>query len=151
MTAGQRLDELGLSLPPVAAPLAAYVPTVVVGHQVWTSGQLPLVEGALALTGKVGDPITLDQAAGQARVACLNAVAAVAAAAGGLDNIVRVLRVVVYVASAPGFTGQAKVANGASTLLGDIFGADGVHVRSAVGVAVLPLDACVEVELYCEI
>ena len=146
----QRLAELGLTLPPVATPLAAYVPAVVSAGQVFTSGQLPSVAGRLVATGKVGAEVSLEQAVEAARVAVLNALAAAAAQVGGLDHIRRVVRLVVFVASDPGFTAQPQVANGASELLGEIFGAHGVHARSAVGVAVLPLDAPVELELVVE-
>ena len=151
MTAAERLVELGIELPPVASPVAAYVPALRVGGQVWTSGQLPFVDGELTLTGKVGAGVSPEDAAEAARTAALNAVAAAADAAGGLDRIRRVAKVVVFVSSTPGFTGQPAVANGASNLLGDIFGEDGTHVRSAVGVAVLPLDSPVEVELIVEV
>lgn len=122
MTAAERLVELGIELPPVASPVAAYVPALRVGGQVWTSGQLPFVDGELTLTGKVGAGVSPEDAAEAARTAALNAVAAAADAAGGLDRIRRVAKVVVFVASTPGFTGQPAVANGASNLLGDIFG-----------------------------
>lgn len=145
-----RLAELGIELPPVAAPIAAYVPARRVGDQVWTSGQLPVVGGKLVTTGKLGGGVSLADGADAARVAALNGLAAVASQVGGVDNIRSVLRVVVFVASAPDFTDQAKVANGASEVIGEIFGEAGVHVRSAVGVAVLPLDAPVEVELVVE-
>ena len=151
MTAAERLVELGIELPPVASPVAAYVPALRVGGQVWTSGQLPFFDGELTLTGKVGAGVSPEDAAEAARTAALNAVAAAADAAGGLDRIRRVAKVVVFVSSTPGFTGQPAVANGASNLLGDIFGEDGTHVRSAVGVAVLPLDSPVEVELIVEV
>ncbi len=145
-----RLVELGIELPPVAAPIAAYVPARRVGDQVWTSGQLPVVGGKLVVAGKLGGEVSLADGASAARVAALNALAAVASQAGGVDHIRSILRVVVYVASTPDFTEQAKVANGASEVIGEIFGEAGVHVRSAVGVAVLPLDAPVEVELIVE-
>lgn len=151
MSASERLAELGIELPPVAAPVAAYVPATRVGNQIWTSGQLPSVSGELTATGKIGDQLTADDGAEAARVAALNALAAVADVAGGVDRIKRVVRVVVFVASTPGFTGQPAVANGASNLFGDVFGDAGAHVRSAVGVAVLPLDAPVEVELVVEV
>lgn len=147
MTASSRLAELGLILPPVAAPVAAYIPAIAAGGLVTTSGQLPVVDGSLTCVGKVGATVDLDSATGAARVAALNALAAVSAVIGGIDRIDRIVRVVVYVASAPDFTDQARVANGVSLLLQDLFGAAGVHVRSAVGVAVLPLDSPVEVEL----
>ncbi len=145
-----RLAELGLQLPPVAAPLAAYVPAVREGDLVWTSGQLPLVDGKLAVTGLVGADVDAEQAAGMAATCALNALAAVAAVLepeGGLAAVRRVVKVVGYVASAPGFTGQPAVVNGASTLLGSVFGDAGQHARSAVGVAALPLGAPVEVEI----
>ncbi|MBB1484061.1 RidA family protein [Tessaracoccus sp. MC1865] len=151
MPASERLTALGIELPPVAAPVAAYVPATLVGNQIWTSGQLPFVAGELVAVGKAGGAVSPDDAAAAARTAALNAVAAAADLAGGVDNIRRVLKVVVFVASEPGFTAQPAVANGASNLLGDIFGESGVHVRSAVGVAVLPLDSAVEVELVVEV
>lgn len=150
MSASARLAELGIELPPVAAPVAAYVPATRVGNQVWSSGQLPFVDGELTATGKVGGSVSPEDAAAAARTAALNAIAAAAEVAGGIDEIRRILKVVVFVASAPDFTGQPAVANGASTLLGDVFGDAGQHVRSAVGVAALPLDAAVEVELVVE-
>lgn len=142
-----RLEALGLVLPPVVTPLAAYVPAVRIGDQVWTSGQLPLVAGALTHSGKVGAGVTPEQAIEAARTAALNGLAAAAALAGGLDQVRAVLKVVVYVACDPSFTAQPQVANGASELLGAVFGDAGRHARSAVGVAALPLDAPVEVEL----
>ena len=145
-----RLAELGISLPPVAAPLASYVPARRSGSYVYTSGQLPFVDGALPSTGKVGAEVPADAAAGLARTAALNALAAIDALVG-LDNVVAVVKVVGYVASAPDFTGQPAVVNGASGLLGEVFGAAGAHARSAVGVAVLPLDAPVEIELIVEL
>lgn len=150
MSAESRLAELGLTLPPVATPLAAYVPTVRTGSLIFTAGQLPLVDGVPTVTGKVGAEVTAEQATEAARVAVLNGVAAVAAEAGGVDAITRIVKLVVFVASAPDFTGQPQVANGASDLLGEIFGDAGKHARSAVGVAVLPLDASVELELVVE-
>lgn len=150
MGALERIEELGLTLPAVAAPVAAYVPATKVGNQVWTSGQLPFVDGALPATGKVGAEVTDEEAYGFARTAVLNALAAVHAEVG-LDRVVRVLKVVGYVASAPDFYGQPAVINGASELVGEIFGESGAHVRSAVGVAVLPLNAPVEVELVVEV
>lgn len=146
----ERIEELGLTLPAVAAPVAAYVPAAKVGNQVWTSGQLPFVDGALPATGKVGAEVSEEEAYSFARTAVLNALAAVHAEVG-LENVVRVLKVVGYVASAPDFFGQPAVINGASELIGDIFGESGAHVRSAVGVAVLPLNAPVEVELVVEV
>lgn len=146
-TPTQNLEALGLALPPVAAPVASYVPAGEAFGQVMTSGQLPFVDGKLIATGKVGADVTLETASECAKVACLNAMAAAASVAGGLDALARVIKVTVFVASDPEFTGQPKVANGASDLLGEVFGDAGAHVRSAVGVAVLPLDAPVEVEV----
>ena len=150
-TPTERLAALGLELPPVAAPVAAYVPATRAGDQILTSGQLPFVDGALSVTGKVGAEVSAEEAASAARIAALNAVAAAADVAGGVDLIRRVVKVVVFVASDPAFSGQPAVANGASLLLGEIFGEAGVHVRSAIGVAVLPLDSPVEVELVVEV
>jgi enamine deaminase RidA (YjgF/YER057c/UK114 family) len=147
----ERLESLGLTLPPVPAPVAAYVPTVRSGDLVFTSGQLPMVDGSLAATGKVGDAISAEQAKDLARIAALNAIAAVNAEVGDLGAVRRVVKVVGYVASAPDFTGQPGVVNGASELLGEVFGDAGRHARSAVGVSVLPLDAPVEVELVVEV
>jgi enamine deaminase RidA (YjgF/YER057c/UK114 family) len=149
--AADRLEALGLTLPPVATPVAAYVPAVRTGNYVYTSGQLPIVDGKLQGAGKVGDSVTAEEAAGHARTAALNALAAAAEAAGGLDAIKRVVKVVVFVSSATGFTGQAQVANGASQLLIDVLGDAGQHARSAVGMAVLPLDTPVEVEIVVEV
>lgn len=150
-----RLAQLGLELPPVAAPLAAYVPAVRVGDTVWTSGQLPFVQGRLPATGKVGDglrtAVDADAAQGYARLAALNALAAIAEQAGGLDAVARIVKVVVFVASTPDFTGQPLVANGASELFGQVFGEQGRHARSAVGVTVLPLDSPVEVEVVAQV
>ncbi len=146
-----RLAEMGLTLPPVAAPVAAYVPAVRSENYVYTSGQLPMVEGQLARTGKVGAEVSPEDAKDLARVCALNALAAAASVAGGLDAVRRIVKVVGFVASAPDFTGQPQVVNGASELLGDVFGEAGVHARSAVGVAVLPLDAPVEIELVVEV
>lgn len=145
-----RLAELGLTLPPVAAPAGAYVPAVVAGSLVHTAGQLPFVDGTLPATGKVGSSLAQDAAAGLARIAALNALAAAESAIGSLDRVTRVVKVVVFVASDPAFTAQPQVANGASELLGEVFGEAGRHARSAVGVAVLPLDSPVEVELVLE-
>jgi enamine deaminase RidA (YjgF/YER057c/UK114 family) len=146
----ERLAELGLTLPAVSKPLAAYVPARRVGSLVYTSGQLPFVDGALPQTGKVGAEVSADDAVGLARTAALNALAAVHALVG-LDAVTGVVKVVGFVASAPDFTGQPAVINGASELLGEVFGSRGAHARSAVGVAVLPLDAPVEVELIVEL
>lgn len=150
MSALKRLAELGLELPPVAAPVAAYVPAVRSGNHVYTSGQLPMVDGKLAAVGKVGAEITPEQAKEMARRCALNALAAIDSVVG-LDSIVKVVKVVGFVASAEGFTGQPVVINGASELLGDVFGEAGQHARSAVGVAELPLGAPVEIELIVEV
>lgn len=146
-----RLAELGITLPSVAAPVAAYVPAVRSGGYVHTSGQLPFVDGALPATGKVGAEVSPEDAAGYARQCALNALAAVRSVVGSLDDVVRVVKVVGFVASDPSFTGQPGVINGASNVLGEIFGDAGVHARSAVGVAVLPLDSPVEVEIVVEV
>lgn len=148
--ARQRLAELGVELPQVAAPLAAYVPAVRTGNLVYTSGQLPLVEGTLTHVGKVGAAVSPEQAKAAARTCALNALAAVHALVG-LDAVTRVVKVVGFVASAPGFNGQPGVVNGASEFFGEVFGEAGAHARSAVGVSELPLDAPVEVELIVEI
>jgi enamine deaminase RidA (YjgF/YER057c/UK114 family) len=151
MTAvADRLAELGLELPPVAKPVAAYVPAVVTGNLVFTAGQLPFVSGTLAATGKFGAALVADDGAALARICVLNALAAAESVIGSLDRVTRVVKVVAFVASTPDFSGQPGVANGASELLGQIFGDAGQHARSAVGVAVLPLDAPVEVELILE-
>ncbi len=149
-----RLAALGVELPEVAAPVAAYVPAVRTGAYVHTSGQLPFVGGALPVSGKVGTgpgQVSPETAHDLARTAALNAVAAVASLVGDLDRVVRVVKVVGFVASDPAFTGQPGVINGASTLLQEVFGDAGVHARSAVGVAVLPLDSPVEVEIVVEL
>ncbi len=150
-TAEARLAELGLTVPEVAAPVAAYVPAVRSGNQVFTSGQLPMRSGELMLTGKVGDDVTAEEAVACAQQCALNALAAVKSVVGDLSAVVRVVKVVVFVASTPDFTGQPGVANGVSELLGKVFGDAGVHARSAVGVSALPLDAPVEVELLVEV
>jgi enamine deaminase RidA (YjgF/YER057c/UK114 family) len=146
-----RLAALGLSLPQVVPPLAAYVPAVRDGALVWTSGQLPMVDGTLAATGVVGAEVSAEQAADLARICALNALAAIKAEVGDLDAVERVVKVVGFVASAPEFTAQPAVVNGASTLLGEVFGEAGKHARSAVGVAALPLGAPVEVELIVRV
>jgi enamine deaminase RidA (YjgF/YER057c/UK114 family) len=150
-TPAERLAAAGLTLPPVAAPVAAYVPAVRTGNYVYTSGQLPLADGNLLGTGKVGADVAAEEAASFARTAALNALAAAASVAGGLDAIRRIVKVTCFVASAPSFTGQAQVANGASELLIEVLGEAGRHARSAVGMAVLPLDSPVEVELIAEV
>jgi enamine deaminase RidA (YjgF/YER057c/UK114 family) len=146
----EKLAELGIELPGVAAPLAAYVPAVRSGSHVFTSGQLPFIDGALAATGKVGGDVSPEEAKAHARTCALNALAAVHALVG-IDSVVRVVKVVGFVASAEGFTGQPAVVNGASELFGEVFGEAGKHARSAVGVSELPLGSPVEVELVVEI
>lgn len=142
----------GIELPPVVAPLASYVSARRSGDLIWTSGQLPLLDGELVASGKLGVNVSIAEGVRAARVAALNAVAAAADEAGGVDSILRVVRVVVYVASHPGFVEHPTVANGASELMTEIFGPEnGAHVRSAVGVSALPLDAAVEVELMVEV
>ena len=150
MTVTERLSELGITLPPVAAPVAAYVPAIRVGDQVWTSGQLPFVDGKLPAVGKLGADITVEQGADYARQAALNALAAVDALVG-IHNVKRVLKIVGFVASADGFVEQPAVVNGASNLIGEIFGEAGAHARSAVGVAELPLSSPVEIEIIVEV
>ncbi|GAA1651791.1 RidA family protein [Kribbella alba] len=147
----EKLAELGLKLPEVAKPVAAYVPVVRTGNLVYTSGQLPLREGALIATGKNGDSVDATVALECAQQCALNALAAIKSEIGDLANITRIVKVVAFVASTPDFTGQPQVANGASELLGQVFGEAGQHARSAVGVPVLPLDAPVEVELIVEV
>nr|WP_112256743.1 RidA family protein [Phytoactinopolyspora halophila]AYY11780.1 RidA family protein [Actinobacteria bacterium YIM 96077]RAW17785.1 RidA family protein [Phytoactinopolyspora halophila] len=147
----QRLEELGLTLPSVAAPVAAYVPAVRTGPYVYTAGQLPLRDGELVRTGKVGAEVSPEEAYECAQQCLLNALAAVHAQVGDLSAVARVVKIVGFVASAPGFTAQPQVINGASELVGQVFGAAGQHARSAVGVAVLPLDAPVEIELIAEV
>jgi enamine deaminase RidA (YjgF/YER057c/UK114 family) len=154
VTAGtpeERLAALGLALPAVAPPQAAYLPALRTGNYVYTAGQLPTAGGQLMMTGKVGAGVSLEEAAGLARVCALNALAAVVSVTGSLSAVRRVVKVTGFVASAPDFTGQAQVINGASELLQDVFGEAGRHARSAVGLAVLPLDSPVEVELIAEV
>jgi enamine deaminase RidA (YjgF/YER057c/UK114 family) len=151
VTPEERLAELGLTLPEVPKPVAAYVPAVRTGDLVYTSGQVPLVDGKLAGTGKLGAGLTTEEGAGLARICALNALAALKSEIGDLGRVVRIVKVVVFVASDPAFTDQPKVGNGASELLGEVFGEAGKHARSAVGVASLPLDAPVEVELIAEV
>jgi enamine deaminase RidA (YjgF/YER057c/UK114 family) len=146
-----RLAELGLAVPEVARPVAAYVPAVRSGQHVFTSGQLPMRSGTLMATGKVGAEVTPEEAAECAQQCALNAIAAVKAEIGDLDLVKRIVKVVAFVASTPDFTGQPLVANGASELFGKVFGDAGVHARSAVGVPVLPLDSPVEVEIMVEV
>lgn len=150
MSANQRISDLGIVLPQVATPAGAYVPAVVSGNLVFTAGQIPLVEGKLAATGKVGKDLSAEQAREIARICALNAVAAVKSVIGDLDRVKKIVKVVGFVASDPDFSQQPAVVNGASELLEQIFGDKGIHARSAVGVAVLPLDAPVEVELIVE-
>ena len=149
-TIDDRLAELGLSLPVLAKPVAAYVPAVITGNLVYTSGQLPFVDGALPATGKLGSAVADATGKELAQICALNALAAVQNVIGSLDRVTRIVKVVGFVASEPSFTGQPGVINGASEILGEIFGEAGVHARSAVGVAVLPLDSPVEVELIVE-
>lgn len=146
----QRLAELGIELPELAKPVAAYVPAVISGNLVFTSGQLPFIDGALPETGKLGAGVTPETGAELARICALNGLAAVKSVIGSLDRVTRIVKVVGFVASDPAFTGQPGVINGASNVLGEIFGDAGVHARSAVGVPVLPLDSPVEVELVVE-
>jgi enamine deaminase RidA (YjgF/YER057c/UK114 family) len=150
MSASARLKELGIELPEVAKPLASYVPAVRSGNLVYTSGQLPMLAGKLAATGKLGDDVTPEQGKALARICTLNALAAVDSLVG-VDAVTQVVKVVGFVASAPGFNGQPDVVNGASHLLAEVFGDHGSHARSAVGVAELPLDSPVEVELVVEV
>ena len=145
--AEDRLAELGLAVPEVATPVAAYVPAVVSGDLVFTSGQLPMRNGELMVTGKVGGEVSVEEAVECAQQCALNAIAAVKSMIGDLDRVAQVVKVVAFVASTPDFTGQPGVANGASELFGKVFGDAGVHARSAVGVPALPLDAPVEVEI----
>jgi enamine deaminase RidA (YjgF/YER057c/UK114 family) len=137
----ERLADLGLSVPEVPTPVAVYVPAVVSGDLVFTSGQLPMKNGELMLTGKVGGEVGPEEAKEAAQQCALNAIAAVKSVIGDLDRVAQVVKVVAFVASTPDFTGQPQVANGASELLGKVFGDAGIHARSAVGVPVLPLDA----------
>jgi enamine deaminase RidA (YjgF/YER057c/UK114 family) len=149
-TPEERLAELGLSVPEVAKPVAAYIPAIRSGNLVFTSGQLPMRDGQLMSTGKVGGEVTQEEAVACAQQCGLNALAAVRAELGDLSAVKRIVKVVCFVASTPDFTGQPLVANGVSELLGEVFGEAGRHARSAVGVPVLPLVAAVEVELIVE-
>jgi len=150
-----RLADLGFSLPPVAAPVASYVPAVIDGDRVWISGQLPFVDGALPVAGRVGSGgdgmVDPNEAIGLARICALNALAAARSVLGDLDRVIRVIKVVGFVASDPSFTGQPMVINGASEFLSDVFGSAGVHARSAIGVVALPLGAPVEIEMVLAI
>jgi enamine deaminase RidA (YjgF/YER057c/UK114 family) len=146
-----RLAALGLALPPVAAPLAAYVPAVRSGRYVYTAGQLPLVDGKLPMTGKVSSQVSVEEATELARTCALNALAAVASVTGGLAAVTRIVKIVGFVASDPSFTSQPLVVNGASELMLKVFGEAGRHARTGVGVPVLPLDSPVEIELIAEV
>ena len=150
MTASARLEQLGISLPQVVAPLASYLPAKRTGNLVYTAGQLPMESGKLVGTGKVGAEVSPEEGKALARLCALNALAAVHSLVG-IDSVTQVVKVVGFVSSAPGFTGQPGVINGASELLAEVFGDNGPHARSAVGVAELPLDAPVEVELIVEV
>jgi enamine deaminase RidA (YjgF/YER057c/UK114 family) len=150
-TPEERLAEMGLSVPEVAKPVASYIPAVRTGNYVFTSGQLPMREGQLISTGKVGGEVSPEEAVECAKRCALTAPAAVRAELGDLSQVKRIVKVVAFVASTPDFTGQPGVANGASELFGEVFGEAGRHARSAVGVPVLPLDAPVEVELLVEV
>jgi enamine deaminase RidA (YjgF/YER057c/UK114 family) len=150
MTASARLAQIGISLPEVVAPLASYLPAKRTGNLVYTAGQLPMQGGKLAGTGKVGAEVSPEEAKALARLCALNALAAVHSLVD-IDSVIQVVKVVGFVASAPGFNGQPGVINGASEFLGDVFGDSGTHARSAVGVSELPLDAPVEVELIVEV
>ncbi|WP_431710010.1 RidA family protein [Glutamicibacter uratoxydans] len=145
-----RLSELGFTLPEVAKPVAAYLPAITTGNYVYTSGQLPLINGELTVVGKVGAEVSAEEAAQQAQVCALNALAAIKSEIGNLDRIKRIVKVVGFVSSDPAFTGQPVVINGASEFLGQALGEAGLHARSAVGVASLPLNAAVEVEVIAE-
>jgi enamine deaminase RidA (YjgF/YER057c/UK114 family) len=151
MSVEQRLAEIGLVIPDVVPPVAAYVPAVRTGNLVYTSGQLPARDGEMIAVGKLGDTVTEEVGYDCARQCAINALAAIKAEIGSLDHVKRVVKAVAFVASTPDFTGQPKVANGASELLGEVFGEAGKHARSAVGVPVLPLDVPVEVELIVEV
>lgn len=146
----QKISELGLTLPSVAPPAGSYLPSITSGNLVFTAGQIPLVEGKLAATGKVGSEISLDKAQELARICLLNGLAAVKSELGDLQRVKRIVKIVGFVSSDPSFTQQPQVINAASDLLAEIFGEAGRHARSAVGVSVLPLDAPVEIELIVE-
>jgi enamine deaminase RidA (YjgF/YER057c/UK114 family) len=146
-----KLAELGVELPPVAPPQAAYIPTVRTGNHVYCSGQVPFVDGKLPATGKVGAEVTPEDAYSYARICGINLLAALKAEIGDLSRVTRIVKLVVFVASAPDFSGQPQVGNGASDLMAEVFGDAGKHARSAIGVAVLPLDVPVEVEMIAEV
>lgn len=150
-TPESRLEELGLVVPDVAKPVAAYVPAVRTGNHIYTSGQLPMRDGKLIATGKVGGEVSTEEATACAQQCALNGLAAIKSVLGDLSGVVRVVKVVAFVASTPDFTGQPEVANGASELIGNVFGEAGRHARSAVATPVLPLDAPVEVEMVVEV
>lgn len=150
MTPSEKLQSLGLTLPQMPAPIGSYIPGIRTGKLILTSGQLPFVDGKLTATGKVGRDLTLEQANAAARQAGLNALSIAAQTAGGIDRVARIVRLAVFVNSAPGFFDQPKVANGASDLMVEIFGEAGRHVRAAVGASELPMNAAVEVELVAE-
>ncbi len=147
----EKLNELGIDLPPAPTPLGAYKPAVVTGNLIFISGQLPLVEGRLVASGKLGAEVSVEQGIEAARVACLNAIAIIKSEIGELDRVTRIVKLNGSVASTPGFNDQAQVLNGASNLCFDIFGERGIHARAAVGVAELPLDSPVELEVIAEI
>jgi enamine deaminase RidA (YjgF/YER057c/UK114 family) len=149
-TPAAKLAELGIELPDVVPPMAAYVPAVRTGNLVYTAGQLPMETGSLVATGKVGAEVSPEEGKALARVCALNALAAVNSLVG-IDSVTRVVKVVGFVASAPGFSGQPAVVNGASQLFGEVFGDAGAHARSAVGVSELPMDAPIEVEVIVEV
>ena len=151
LTVEARIKELGYDLPTAPKPVAAYVPAVRTGNLVYTSGQLPSVSGALKFKGQVGKDLTVEEGYAAARLCALNALGALRGVVGDLDRVVRIVKVVGFVNSAPGFEAQPKVINGASELLGMIFGEAGQHARSAVGVSALPMDSPVEVELIAEV
>lgn len=146
-----KLTEMGIVVPEAPKPVAAYVPAVQVGDIIYTSGQIPFVDGQIKYKGKLGKDVTIEQGYDAARVCVINALAAVKSLAGSLDNIEKIIKVVGFVNSAPGFTDQPKVINGASELLAEVFGEAGAHARSAVGVAELPIDSAVEVELIVKL
>lgn len=147
----EKIKELGFELPEVAKPLAAYIPARQVGNLVMTSGQVPLVKGVINYAGKVGTDLSEEDGQKAAEICALNCLAAVKGVVGNLDKIVEVVKLTVFVASAPDFTAQPKVANGASELIGKLFGESGKHVRSAVGVTALPLNASVEIEMIVRV
>jgi len=146
-----KLKELGITLPETVKPLAAYVPAVQTGEYVYTAGQIPMVAGELAYKGKIGSDLTVEQGYEAAKICAINALSALKSVIGSLDNVERIIKVVGFVNSAPGFTMQPKVINGASEFLGEVFGEAGIHARSAVGVSELPIDSAVEVEIIVKV